>query len=177
MLRLNSNNQIVSLYFYDNKKQTTIVSLSCHSNATVNHLRSTSTYTSYFLLLFFVTKYYKSVVYVDGDSVKSDQTSMLQLVLTQRKLNMHAVSFGMYIALYQWYQCSPRFWFTVKLRCLCSILGAKEGIAWWTIAITSSFGERTPTDSSWKGQTGRSEKTRDKPKPKSKPKRKSESRK
>ena len=74
MLRLNSSNQIVLLYFYDNKKQTTIVSSSCHLNATVNHLRSTSTYTSYFLLLFFVTKYYKSVVYVGGDSVKSDQT-------------------------------------------------------------------------------------------------------
>ena len=74
MLRLNSNNQIVSLYFYDNKKQATIVSSSCHLKANVNHLRSTSTYTSYFLLLFFVTKYYKSVVYVGGDSVKSDQT-------------------------------------------------------------------------------------------------------
>jgi hypothetical protein len=74
MLRLNSNNQIVSLYFYDNKKQSTIVSSSCHLKANVNHLRSTSTYTSYFLLLFFVTKYYKSAVYVGGDSVKSDQT-------------------------------------------------------------------------------------------------------
>ncbi len=30
MLRLNSNNQIVSLYFYDNKKQTTFVNSSCH---------------------------------------------------------------------------------------------------------------------------------------------------
>ncbi len=30
MLRLNSNNQIVLLYFYDNKKQPTIVSSSCH---------------------------------------------------------------------------------------------------------------------------------------------------
>jgi hypothetical protein len=74
MLRLNSNNQIVLLCFYDNKKQTTIVLYSCHLNATVNHLRSTSTYTSYFRLLFFVTKYYKSAVYVGGDSVKSDQT-------------------------------------------------------------------------------------------------------
>ena len=74
MLRLNSNNQIVSLYFHDNKKQTTIVLYSCHLNATVNHLRSTSTYTSYSILLFFVTKYYKSTVYVGGDSVKSDQT-------------------------------------------------------------------------------------------------------
>ena len=74
MLRLYSNNQIVLLYFYDNKKQTTIVSSSCHLNATVNHLCSTLTYTSYFLLLFFVTKYYKSVVNVGGDSVKSDQT-------------------------------------------------------------------------------------------------------
>ena len=74
MLRLNSNNQIVSLYFYDNKKQTTIVLSSCHLNATVNHLRSTSTYTSYFILLLVVTKYYKSAVYVGGDSVKSDQT-------------------------------------------------------------------------------------------------------
>jgi hypothetical protein len=74
MLRLNSNNQIVLLYFYDNKKQTTIVLYSCHLNATVNHLRSTSTYTSYFTSLLFVTKYYKSAVYVGGDSVKSDQT-------------------------------------------------------------------------------------------------------
>jgi hypothetical protein len=41
----------------------------------VNHLRSTSTYTSYFILLF-VTKYYKSAVHVGGDSVKSDQTYM-----------------------------------------------------------------------------------------------------
>jgi hypothetical protein len=40
----------------------------------VNHLRSTSTYTSYFILLLFVTKYYKSAVHVGGDSVKSDQT-------------------------------------------------------------------------------------------------------
>ena len=78
MLRLNSNNQIVSLYFfYNNKKQATIVSSSCHLKANVNHLRSTSTYTSYFLLLFFVTKYYKSVVYVGGDSVKSDQTFII----------------------------------------------------------------------------------------------------
>ncbi len=74
MLRLNSNNQIVSLYFYDNKTQATIVSSSCHLKTNVNHLRSTSTYTSYFLLLFFVTEYYKSVVYVGGDSVKLDQT-------------------------------------------------------------------------------------------------------
>jgi hypothetical protein len=74
MLRLNSDNQIVSLYFYVNKKQTTIVSSSCHLKANVNHLRSTLIYTSYFLLLFFVTKYYKSAVYVGGDSVKSDQT-------------------------------------------------------------------------------------------------------
>ena len=74
MLRLYSNNQIVLLYSYDNKKQTTIVSYSCYLNATVNHLRSTSTYTSYFMLLLFVTKYYKSAVHVGGDSVKSDQT-------------------------------------------------------------------------------------------------------
>jgi hypothetical protein len=74
MLRLNSNNQIVLLYFHDNKKQTTIVLSSCHLNATVNHLRSTSTYTSYFILLLLVTKYYKSAVHVGGDSVKSDQT-------------------------------------------------------------------------------------------------------
>ena len=46
-------------------------------NATVNHLRSTSTYTSYFILLLLVTKYYKSAVYVGGDSVKSDQTYIL----------------------------------------------------------------------------------------------------
>ncbi len=76
MLRLNSNNQIVSLYFYDNKKQTTIVNSSCHLKPNVNHLRSTSTYTSYFLSLLFVTKYYKLAVYVGGDSVKSDQTYM-----------------------------------------------------------------------------------------------------
>ena len=76
MLQHNSNNQIVSSHFNDNKKQSTIVSSSCHLKATVNHLRSTSTYTSYFLLLFFVTKYYKSAVYVGGDSVKSDQTSI-----------------------------------------------------------------------------------------------------
>jgi hypothetical protein len=74
MLQLNSNNQIVLLYYYDNKKPITIVLSSCHLNATVNHLRSTSTYTSYFVLLFFVTKYYKSAVNVGGDSVKSDQT-------------------------------------------------------------------------------------------------------
>ncbi len=79
MLQLNSNNQIVLLYYYDNKKQTTIVSYSCHLNATVNHLRSTSTYTSYFILLFFMTKYYKSAVYVGGDSVKSDQTYTIRL--------------------------------------------------------------------------------------------------
>jgi len=42
----------------------------------VNHLRSTSTYTSYFILLLFVAKYYKSAVHVGGDSVKSDQTFM-----------------------------------------------------------------------------------------------------
>ncbi len=74
MLRLNSNNQIVSLHSHDNKKQIAIVLSSCHLNATVNHLRSTSTYTSYFILLLPVTKYYKSGVYVGGDSVKSDQT-------------------------------------------------------------------------------------------------------
>ena len=76
MLQFNSNNQIVSLYFDDNKKQSTIVNSSCHFKPTVNHLLPTSTYTSYFLLLFFVTKYYKSVEYVGGDSVKSDQTSI-----------------------------------------------------------------------------------------------------
>jgi hypothetical protein len=37
MLRLNSNNQIVSMYFYDNKKQTTIVNSSCHFKPIVNH--------------------------------------------------------------------------------------------------------------------------------------------
>jgi hypothetical protein len=74
MLRLNSINQIVSMYFYDNKKQTTFVNSSCHFKPNVNHLGSTSTYTSYFLLLLFVTKYYKLAVYVGGDSVKSDQT-------------------------------------------------------------------------------------------------------
>ena len=77
MLRFNSNNQIVSLYFYDNKKQTTIVNSSCHFKPNKNHLHLTSTYTSYFLSLLFVTKYYKSAVYVGGDSVKSDQTFIL----------------------------------------------------------------------------------------------------
>ena len=80
MLRLNSNNQIASLYFHDNKKQTTIVLSSCHLNATVNHLRSTSTYTSYFTLLLLVTKYYKSAVHVGGDSVKSDQTFICNII-------------------------------------------------------------------------------------------------
>jgi hypothetical protein len=47
----------------------------------VNHLRSTSTYTSYFILLFLVTKYYKSAVYVGGDSFKSDQTCSSQFFL------------------------------------------------------------------------------------------------
>ncbi len=59
MLRLNSNNQIVSLYFYANKKQSTFVNSSCHFKPNVNYLRSTLTYTSYFLSLLFVTKYYK----------------------------------------------------------------------------------------------------------------------
>ena len=77
MLQLNSNNQIVLLYYYDNKRQLTIVLSSCHLNANVNHLRSTSTYTSYFIILFFVTKYYKSAEYVGGDSVKSDQTCIV----------------------------------------------------------------------------------------------------
>ena len=66
MLRLNSNNQIVLLYFYNNKKQTTFVISSCHFKP--------NGYTSYFLSLLFVTKYYKLAVYVGGDSVKSDQT-------------------------------------------------------------------------------------------------------
>ena len=74
MLRLNSNNQIVPLYFYNNKKQTTIVTSSCHLKPNVNHLRSTSTYTSYFILLLVVTKYYKSAEHVGGDSVEPDQT-------------------------------------------------------------------------------------------------------
>jgi hypothetical protein len=77
MLRLNSNNQIVSLYFYDNKKQTTIVNSSCHFKPNVNHLCSTPTYTSYFLLLFFVTN--KLAVYAGGVSVKSDQTYVTNL--------------------------------------------------------------------------------------------------
>jgi hypothetical protein len=81
MLQLNSNNQIVLLYYYDNKKQTIIVLYSCHLNASVNHLGSTSTYTSYFILLLFVTKYYKSAVYVGGDSVKSDQTFINKILL------------------------------------------------------------------------------------------------
>jgi hypothetical protein len=54
MLQFNSNNQFVSSYFNDNKKQSTFVNSSCHFKPNVNHLRSTSTYTSYFLLLFFV---------------------------------------------------------------------------------------------------------------------------
>jgi hypothetical protein len=74
MLRLNSNNQFVLLYFYDNKKQTTFVNSSCHYKPNVNHLHLTLTYTSYFLLLLFITKYYKLAVYAGGDSVKSDQT-------------------------------------------------------------------------------------------------------
>jgi hypothetical protein len=74
MLQFNTNNQFVSSYFNDNKKQSTIVNSSCHFKPNVNYLHSTSTYTSYFLLLFFVTKYYKLVVYASGDSVKSDQT-------------------------------------------------------------------------------------------------------
>ncbi len=74
MLQFNSNNQFVSSCFNDNKKQSTFVNSSCHFKPNVNHLRSTLTYTSYFLLLFFVTKYYKLEVYADGDSVKSDQT-------------------------------------------------------------------------------------------------------
>ena len=74
MLRLNSNNQFVSSFFNDNKKQTTFVNSSCHFKPFVNHLRSTQTYTSYFLLFFYVTKYYKLVVCASGDSVKSDQT-------------------------------------------------------------------------------------------------------
>ncbi len=74
MLRLISNNQIVSLYFYDNKKQTTIINSLRHFKPNVNHLRLTSTYTSYFFSLSFVAKYYKSAVYVGGDSVKSEQT-------------------------------------------------------------------------------------------------------
>jgi hypothetical protein len=90
MLRLNSNNQIVSLYFYDNKKQTTIVNSSCHFKPNVNHLHSTPTYTSYFLLLLFVTKYYKLVVYTGGDSVKSDQTfiSLVPEKYSDEGLNM-----------------------------------------------------------------------------------------
>ena len=74
MLRLNSINQFVPTYCNDNKKQTTIINSSCHFKPNVNHLRSTQTYTSYFLLFFYLTKYYKLVVYASGDSVKSDQT-------------------------------------------------------------------------------------------------------
>jgi hypothetical protein len=73
-LRLNSINQFVLSYFNDNKKQTTIVNSSCHIKPNVNYLRSTQTYMSYFLLFFYVTKYYKLVVCASGDSVKSDQT-------------------------------------------------------------------------------------------------------
>ncbi len=55
MLRLISNNQIVSLYFYNNKKQTTFVNSLCHFKPIVNHVRHfTLTYTSYFLSLLFV---------------------------------------------------------------------------------------------------------------------------
>ncbi len=74
MLRLNSINQFVLLYLHDNKKQTTILNSLCHLKPNVNYLRSTQTYTSYFLLFFYVTKYYKLVVCASGDSVKSDQT-------------------------------------------------------------------------------------------------------
>jgi hypothetical protein len=82
MLRLNSNNQnCITVFFYNNKKQTTIVNSSCHFKPNVNHLRLTSTYTSYFLSLSFVAKYYKSAVSVGGDSVKSDQT----YIWTERK--------------------------------------------------------------------------------------------
>ena len=80
MLRLNSNNQFVSSYFNDNKKQTTFVNSSCHFKPFVNHLRSTQTYTSYFLLLFFVTKYYKLVVYASGDSVRQTKHSYTSLM-------------------------------------------------------------------------------------------------
>ena len=93
MLRLNSNNQIVLLYYYDNKKQPTIVLYSCHLNATVNHLRSTSTYTSYFTLLLLVTKYYKSAVHVGGDSVKSDQTFMSPFVCISVVVSPHVSLF------------------------------------------------------------------------------------
>jgi hypothetical protein len=85
MLRLNSNNQTLSLYFYDNKKQTTFVNSSCHFKPNVNYLRSTSTYTSYFLSLLFVIKYYKLAVYAGGDSVKSDQTCIKVLVLVPKR--------------------------------------------------------------------------------------------
>ena len=56
----------------------------------MNHLRSTPTYTSYFLLLLFVTKYYKLVVYTGGDSVKSDQTfiSLVPEKYSDEGLNM-----------------------------------------------------------------------------------------
>jgi hypothetical protein len=47
----------------------------------VNHLRSTPTYTSYFILLLVVTKYYKSAVHVGGDSVKSDQTCIHDIII------------------------------------------------------------------------------------------------
>jgi hypothetical protein len=79
MLRLNSINQLVLSYFNDNKKQTTVVNSSCHFKPNVNYLRSTQTFTSYFLLFFYVTKYYKLVVCASGDSVKSDQTFILGL--------------------------------------------------------------------------------------------------
>ena len=81
MLRLNSNNQIVSLYYYDNKKQTTFVNSSCHFKPNVNHLHSTLTYTSYFLSLLFVTKYYKLPVNAGGDSVKHTCVSSIYLLV------------------------------------------------------------------------------------------------
>ncbi len=81
MLRLYSINQFMLTYLHDNKKQTTIVSSSCHFRPNVNYLRSTQTYTSYFLLFFYVTKYYKLVVCATGDSVKSDQTFIYNVLL------------------------------------------------------------------------------------------------
>jgi hypothetical protein len=81
MLRPNSLNQFVLSYLNDNKKQTTIVNSSYHLKPNVNYLRSTQTYTSYFLLFFYITKYYKLVVCTSGDSVKSDQTYIYYISL------------------------------------------------------------------------------------------------
>ena len=80
MLRLNSINQLMSMFFYDNKSNQPSYKSLVHFKPNVNYLRSTQTYTSYFLLFFYVTKYYKLVVYASGDS-----TSQTKHLCTKRK--------------------------------------------------------------------------------------------